>query len=347
MRDVTEWMRSGLASGREGLLPGQAVREAVHHSPGAERADVPQSAGVHGSERSITDLDARIRAIADERLLASLFVGSITELNSGPALPAAEPRSAGLRGSDHTSYTLRQARLRIEELTRANRRKDEFLAMLGHELRNPLASIHNALGLLRRQMQATPECQRADAIIERQIHRMTQLVDDLLDVSRVTHGRLRLHCERVDLRAVVNHAIETLDSDIHQRNHRLTTTLPDDPVWLQADPRRLEQVFINLLANACKYTDVGGELVLSMHAQDNQAVVRVRDSGIGIAPEFLPHIFELFRQADQAAARSQSGLGIGLALVRNLVECHGGTVIAASAGVGWGSEFTVRLPQEG
>jgi signal transduction histidine kinase len=234
---------------------------------------------------------------------------SITELNSVPAPLAAQPGSAGLSfaedGStvcDHTSYTLRQARLRVEELTRANRRKDEFLAVLGHELRNPLASIRNAVHLLRYQVQDTPECQRTHALIERQIHRMTQLVDDLLDVSRVTHGRLYLHCERVDLREVVNNAIETLDSDIHQRNHRLTTTLPDAPVWLQADP---------------------------------------------IAPEVLPHIFELFRQADQAAVRSQSGLGIGLALVRNLVESHGGSVIAASAGVGRGSEFTVRLPQEG
>ena len=144
----------------------------------------------------------------------------------------------------------------------------------------------------------------------------------------------------------MNNAIETLESDIKQRNHRLTTALPDAPVWLQADPGRLEQVFVNLLANASKYTDTGGELTVWMHVRDGQAVVRVRDSGIGIAPEVLPHLFDLFRQADEAAPRSQSGLGIGLALVRNLVESHGGSVTGASAGLGQGSEFTVCLPRE-
>jgi signal transduction histidine kinase len=339
-----------------------------------------------------------IRGIKNEQPVVSLFVGSITELNSGSAPLAAQPRSAGLplaedgmfivdaesgrvletlpfvsprtvqrtngavlhntdsprlagvNGSgvrDNASYTLRQARLRVEELATANRRKDEFLAMLGHELRNPLASIHNALQLLRHQTQDTPACQRTHAMIDRQIGRMTQLVDDLLEVSRMTHGQLRLHCERIDLREVVNNAVETLQSDIRQRNHSVTITLPDAPVWLQADPARLEQVFINLLANASRYTDAGGDLVISMHAQAKEAVVRVRDSGIGIAPEVLPHIFKLFRQADQGARRSQSGLGIGLALVRNLVDSHGGSVIAASAGVERGSEFTVRLPIEG
>ena len=175
---------------------------------------------------------------------------------------------------------------------------------------------------------------------------MTQLVDELLDVSRITHGRLHLQRERIDLRVILGNAIQTLETDIKQRNHRLTTALPDAPVWLQADPGRLEQVFVNLLANASKYTDKGGELAVSVSMRDGQAIVRVRDSGIGIAPEALPHIFDLFRQADEAAPRSQSGLGIGLALVRNLVESHGGNVIAESAGIGQGSEFTVYLPRE-
>ena len=183
-------------------------------------------------------------------------------------------------------------------------------------------------------------------MIERQVRRMTQLVHDLLDVSRITHGRLHLQRERIDLRDVVNNAIETLESDIKQRNHRLTTALPDAPVWLQGDPGRLEQVFVNLLANASRYTDVGGELAVWVHLRDGQAVVRVRDSGIGIAPEVLPHLFDLFRQADEATSRSRSGLGIGLALVRDLVESHGGSVTGASAGLGEGSEFTVRLPRE-
>jgi signal transduction histidine kinase len=236
--------------------------------------------------------------------------------------------------------------LRVAELATANRRKDEFLAMLGHELRNPLAAIHNGIHLLSHQMQDTPAPQKITAMIERQVRRMGQLVNDVLDVSRITHGRLHLQRERIDLRDVVSNAIQTLESDIKKRNHRLTTALPDAPVWLQADPGRLEQVFVNLLANASKYTDAGGELAVSVHAREGQAVVRVRDSGIGIAPEVLPHLFDLFRQADEAARHSQSGLGIGLALVRNLVESHGGNVIAASAGPGQGSEFTVRLPTE-
>ena len=211
----------------------------------------------------------------------------------------------------------------------------------------PLASIQNAVHLLSAQTGETPARQGAQALIERQVRRMTRLVDDLLDVSRISHGRLRLRRERIDLRLVVGNAIETLQSDIKERNHKLAVALPDAPVWLQADPWRLEQVFVNLLANASKYTDAGGELAAWMHTRDGQVVVRIRDSGIGIAPDALPHIFDLFRQTDEAAARSRSGLGIGLALVRNLVEAHGGSVTAGSAGLGKGSEFTVRLPRSG
>jgi signal transduction histidine kinase len=246
----------------------------------------------------------------------------------------------------NVSYTLRQARLRVEELTLANRRKDEFLAILGHELRNPLAAIHNGIRLLSHQSQGTPAPQTIEAMIERQVRRMTRLVDDLLDVSRITHGCLHLKRERIDLRDVLHQALQTLESDIKQRNHRLATALPDAPVWLQADPGRLEQVFVNLLTNASKYTDMGGELTVTMHVRDGEAVVRVRDTGIGIAPGMLPQLFGFFRQADEAAPRSQAGLGIGLALVRNLVESHGGIVTGASAGLGQGSEFTVCLPME-
>ena len=239
-----------------------------------------------------------------------------------------------------------QARLQVEKLAVANRRKDEFLAILGHELRTPLAAIHNGILLLRQQTQDTPAPPKIEAMIERQVRRMTRLVDDLLDVSRIVHGCMRLQCERIDLRDVVNNAIQTLESDIKQRNHRLSTFLPDASVWLEADPGRLEQVFVNLLANASKYTDMGGELTVAMRVQDGQAVVRIRDTGIGIAPEVLPQLFGFFRQADEAAPGSRSGLGIGLALVRNLVETHGGSVTGASAGLGEGSEFTVCLPVE-
>ena len=242
---------------------------------------------------------------------------------------------------------LRRARKRLKALAVANRRKDEFLATLSHELRSPLASIQNAVRLLTTQAGEASTRQGAQALIERQVQRMTRLVDDLLEVSWISHGRLRLRRERIDLRVVVNNAIETLQPDIKERNHRLSAALPDFPVWLQGDPWRLEQVFVNLLANASKYTDAGGELAVWMHTREGQAVVRIRDSGIGIAPDALPRIFDLFRQTDEADGRSRSGLGIGLALVRNLVESHGGRVVAASAGLRKGSEFTVRLPRSG
>jgi len=240
----------------------------------------------------------------------------------------------------------RLARLRIEDLITADRRKDEFLAVLCHELRSPLASIQNAIGILRSRTGDDLALQRRmHALIERQVCQMTLLAVGLLDVSRITCGRLRLKRERVDLCVVVRDAIETLEADLNQRNHRIAATWPDAPVWLHADASRLGQVFVNLLANASKYTDAGGELALSVHTHGGHAVVCVRDSGIGIAHDVLPHIFDLFVQADDAAPRSKSGLGIGLALVRMLTELHGGNVNASSAGLGQGSEFTVRLPQ--
>lgn len=321
MREVIAWQRGSRASRREAIQvpPGQGVLGAVFHSIGAEHVQLRVVAGTCGIERSTDNEGTLIQGLEDE-LATDAGSGRLPELH--------------------------QARLRMEELATANRRKDEFLAVLGHELRNPLTSISNGIHLLSQQTQDTPAWQKTQAMLQRQVRRMNQLLHDLLDVSRVTHGRLRLQCERIDLRAVVSNAIETLGPDINERRHRLTTALPDVPVWLQGDPGRLEQVFVNLLANASKYTNAGGELAVWMHMRDGQAIVRVRDSGIGIAPEVLPELFHLFRQADEAAPGAQSGLGIGLALVRNLVESHGGSVTGASAGLGRGSEFTVRLPRE-
>jgi signal transduction histidine kinase len=228
----------------------------------------------------------------------------------------------------------------------ASRRKDEFLAVLGHELRTPLATIKNALHVLRSQVTENLTRQKAQDLIERQVRRISRLVDELQDVSLINRGRLQLRRERIDLRVVVRNAVETLESDIRERNHHLATALPEGPVWIQGDPQRLEQVFVNLLANASRYTKPGGELAVWMHTRDVQVVVRVRDSGIGIAPQVLPGIFDMFSRADEAVQHSESGLGIGLALVRNLVELHGGSVVGASAGRGKGSEFTVCLPRE-
>ena len=339
MHDVTEWIRGALANRREVKRrpPGNVVLGAVLHNIIAERADHGLLIVTDGSERLIGGDDQPMHVLEDEPIL---FVGSATSPGHAEILDSI------VRDITPHTRALRQARTRVKELATANHRKDEFLATLSHELRSPLASIQNAIHLLSSQTGETSARQGAQALIERQVRRMTQLIDDLLDVSRISHGRLRLQRERIDLRVVLSNAIETLASDIKERHHQLAIALPDAPVWLQADPWRLEQVFVNLLANASRYTDAGGKLAAWMHTRDSQAVVCIRDSGIGIAPDTLSHIFDLFRQADEAAPRSKAGLGIGLAVVRNLVELHGGSVTAASAGIRQGSEFTVRLPTQ-
>jgi signal transduction histidine kinase len=232
-----------------------------------------------------------------------------------------------------------------QDLAELDRRKDEFLAMLGHELRNPLAPIRNAVHILSLVGIDHTAAEQARKVIERQVKHMTRLVDDLLDVSRIAHGKILLHKERVDLRTAVGHGLETCRPLIEARGHALEVTLPPQPVWAEADPARLEQVVVNLLTNAAKYTEPGGRICLTMQPTPREAVLRVRDTGVGIPPEQLERVFDLFTQVDRSiSSPSQWGLGIGLSLVRRLVELHGGTVTAASAGRGQGSEFTVRLP---
>ena len=231
-----------------------------------------------------------------------------------------------------------------------DRRKDEFLAMLSHELRNPLAPILNAALLLRLHSNRNrllgienPVIHQSANIIERQVGQLARIVDELLEISRITTGRIQLHQERIALGVVVENAVMTVRSLIDQRKHELTVSLPTQAIWLHADAARLEQVVVNLLTNAAKYTDEGGHVWLTVRQEGEEAVLRVRDTGVGIAPEILPRIFDLFTQAERSLDRSQGGLGIGLALVQRLVEMHGGTVTASSA-LGQGSEFVVRLP---
>jgi PAS domain S-box-containing protein len=223
-----------------------------------------------------------------------------------------------------------------------DRRKDEFLAMLAHELRNPLAPIRNASHFLRARGPA--ELQWAADVIERQVHQMTRLVDDLLDVSRITRGKIELRRERVDLASVLKTAIEATRPLVEKWEHELTTVIPPEPVRLDADPTRLAQVFSNILTNAAKYTDQGGHIRLTVEPQGEQVLVRVKDDGIGIPKEALPSVFDLFTQLPGAEGRSEGGLGIGLTLVRRIVELHGGAVEARSDGPGRGSEFLVRIP---
>jgi signal transduction histidine kinase/ActR/RegA family two-component response regulator len=238
-----------------------------------------------------------------------------------------------------------QVKQQAEAMADQHRRKDEFLAMLSHELRNPLAPLRSATHLLRLQDGGSenPIQQQAREVIERQVIQLTRLVSDLLEVSRVATGRIRLDLEKVDLRPIVQDTLETVAPLIESRRHVTALTLPAQPVWVLADASRLEEVVVNLLNNAAKYTDAGGRIEVSLEHREDQAVLRISDSGIGIAPELLPRIFDLFTQADRSLDRSQGGLGIGLNLVQRLVELHGGTVEAHSPGLGRGSEFVVRL----
>jgi signal transduction histidine kinase/CheY-like chemotaxis protein len=239
-------------------------------------------------------------------------------------------------------YLAERARI-AAELRDADARKNEFIAMLAHELRNPLAPVRNALAVFRTRSD-DPDADRLGAMMERQVSHLVRLVDDLLDVSRVTRGKVELRCERVDLAAVAARAAEGARGFLAERQHRLEVELPPAPVWIEADADRIEQVVDNLLSNAGKYTEPGGWVRLSVRGDGRDAVVRVRDNGIGLRQEAIPRLFDLFMQSDRLPGRVSEGLGLGLGLVKMLVEMHGGTVSASSPGPGKGSEFTVRLP---
>ncbi|WP_144022046.1 hybrid sensor histidine kinase/response regulator [Caballeronia sordidicola] len=228
-------------------------------------------------------------------------------------------------------------------LTELHHKKDEFLAMLSHELRNPLAPITNAVRLLRHHEIKDATMDRACVIIERQLVQLTRLVDDLVEVSRITTGRVRLRLERVTIQEILSRALETTQPLIEQRHHRVSVSLGENLIWINGDASRLEQAMVNLLANAAKYTDEGGTIALSVELEETNCVVRVRDSGVGIAPELLPHIYELFTQAERSLARSRGGLGIGLALVKRIVEMHDGIIDVHSV-LNEGTEFVIRLP---
>ena len=261
----------------------------------------------------------------------------------GRALPVRDESSEIVKWYG-TSTDIDDRKRAEEALVEADRHKDEFLATLAHELRNPLAPIRNSLHILK-----SPEADRALAepvweMMERQVHNMTRLVDDLMDVSRINWGKIELRKEEVDLASVVRRAVEASMPLIKERRHDLRLDLPDEPIRLEGDPTRLEQVLDNLLNNAAKYTDPGGRIWLAAALEGDFAVIRVRDTGIGIEPEMLPKVFGLFVQAERRLDRSKGGLGIGLSLVRQLVEMHGGTIQAHSEGPGRGTEFVVRLP---
>jgi len=235
-------------------------------------------------------------------------------------------------------------RRQAEQLAEADRRKDEFLSMLGHELRNPLTPIRNAVQLMALQGENGISVEWARQVIDRQTRHLERLVDDLLDVARITRGAIRLQKQSIDLRAVVHEALDATDTLMHERAHRLELELPEQAVTVTGDATRLVQVLANLLNNAARYTPQGGLIRISLTQQEQMARVTVEDNGRGIAPEVLPYIFDTFSQGQRSLARSEGGLGLGLTLVKQLVQLHGGVVEAHSPGTDQGSRFVVTFP---
>jgi len=276
--------------------------------------------------------------IAGDRLLGTLSFASRSKDDFEP------DEVAFIETISHYA-TVAYERLRLlDQLKEADLRKDEFLATLAHELRNPLAPARSAVHLLRLTGPDEPQLRWARDVIDRQIAHLTRLIDDLMDVSRITRNRLELRKQRLELADVIRGAVESARPIIEQYGHTLTIALPDEPVHLDGDLVRLSQIFLNLLNNAAKYTEPGGRIWLEAVVQGHEVVVRVKDSGVGIPPEKLTRVFEMFFQVDRTLERARGGLGIGLSLVRRLVDLHGGSIEARSEGPGTGSEFVVRLP---
>jgi PAS domain S-box-containing protein len=248
--------------------------------------------------------------------------------------------------TDHKEQ-LESLRNRVRELESTSHRKDVFLSTLSHELRNPLAPLANALQIIRLAATPGPELEYAIRVIERQMELLRRLVDDLLDLSRVNAGKMQLARAPVMLNDVLRQSVDAMRAGVARRQQHLEVTIPDTPMVVDGDADRLMQVFVNLLTNAGKYTPHRGHIWLKATVDGTEAVVHVEDDGMGIAPEMLPRIFDLFTQVDTARAHSQGGLGIGLALVKDLVALHGGSVQGRSEGPGHGSKFTVRLPLRG
>lgn len=340
----------------------EALREALFASEAKLHALVEQSAaGIivadpNGKIRFLNPAAAAMLGAPghpwlDERLPWPARPGEICEVD----LPQG---SSGHRAEIETSqivwegepavmlvlHDLARQRHREDQLRREIRRRDRFLAILSHELRNPLSAIVNAAQVLQRGVSSPKAMGRAREVIEKQSLQMTRLLDDLLDISRISEGKIELRQRILDLRQTIREATETVAASMAQRLVAMEIALPGEPLCVNGDPARLLQVFTNLLTNAAKYTEAGGHVWVIAQLERSEAVIRIRDTGIGIHPHRLESIFEPFVQEDATLARSNGGMGIGLALVRSLVRFHGGSVVAQSEGPGRGSTFTVRLP---
>jgi PAS domain S-box-containing protein len=296
----------------------------------------------HGNETGDVRADITIEGDAGAPLAVCLGACTLQGGALGPCLVVTDLTTQ--RHYEELRRTQEALRVSEAQLREADRRKDEFLATLAHELRNPLFPMRNAVELLGAKGPLAPELEWSRGVLDRQVRLMARLLDDLLDVARIARNQLELRLERVPLATVLDAALETSQPLIDAAGHHLVLAVPPEPIYLRADPVRLPQVFSNILNNAAKYTEPSGRIDVTLERDGAQAVVSIQDTGIGISPDALPRIFEIFTQAEQAVDRSQGGLGIGLSLVKGLVELHGGTVEARSAGPGRGSEFIVRLP---
>jgi signal transduction histidine kinase len=315
-------------------LDGFGLLKALREDPGTASTPIIMLSARAGEEARVEGLQAG----ADDYLTKPFSARELLARVAGTLALARARREAARREEELKA-------LAMETLREADRRKDEFLATLAHELRNPLAPIRNGLQILRLGRGNHQAEEQARGLIERQVQQMVRLIDDLLDLSRISRGKIELRRERIDLAAAVQSAVETSRPLIEQSGHALTLSLPAEPVFVDADVTRLAQVFANLLNNAAKYTQRGGgDIRLSVEPLGREVAVSVRDNGVGIPAPMLPQVFEMFTQVDRSLERTQGGLGIGLSIVKRLVEMHGGTVEAHSEGRGQGSEFVVRLP---
>jgi signal transduction histidine kinase/DNA-binding response OmpR family regulator len=347
------WRTELAWAGLDGREPG-GLRLTGPDGPHDELRAAVERALARGQPERLDDLDlpypapaasGRVRSAAVFPLRARGRTLGVLTLALGPSGRRHEPADLALAEdlASRAGIALDNARL-YKDVERADRQKNEFLSMLAHELRNPLAPIRNAAEVLRLSGPDQPQVRWAREVIDRQLSHLVRLVDDLLDVSRITRGKIQLKPEPVDLAAVVGHAVEASRPAIEQAKHRLEVALPPEPIWVTGDAARLTQVLTNLLNNAAKYTDPGGRVALVLAREGGEAVVRVWDTGVGIPADMLSAVFDLFTQVDRSLDRSQGGLGVGLTLVKRLVEMHGGSVAAHSDGPGKGSEFVIRLP---
>jgi signal transduction histidine kinase len=306
---------------------------------------VQQAARAHALSR-LTDLFSQNQLVAEYRALRASVIKLWTQHISVADRSALDELTRFNEAIDQAlGASVGAFAAGVEQrLRKADRRKDEFLATLAHELRNPLAPITIAARIANSPGASAKQLQWSHDVVERQVHNMARLLDDLLDVSRITQGKLELRTAEVELAAIIDNAVETARPIIEARGHRLTVTLPEKPVHLVADALRLAQIFANILINAAKFTERNGQIDLSVRVEESFAVIGIRDYGFGIEPHMLQRVFEMFSQGTSALNRAERGLGIGLAVAKGLVELHGGSIEARSEGLGRGSEFIVRIP---